>query len=123
MLVASPDLIGWHGPLYRPPDCLRHRLLHDTTDNDCAIWFEAHGIEATEAVYGTQYGNDFLTVKAAIDGQWLALLNVDYVREGLASGTLVRALDIAWPTAVALNEVLKRPAVRTVVKWSKTDLR
>lgn len=34
VLVASPDLIGWHGPLDRPSDCLRHKLLPDTTGKD-----------------------------------------------------------------------------------------
>ncbi|MFC4217702.1 LysR substrate-binding domain-containing protein [Pseudophaeobacter arcticus] len=127
MLVASPKLLDRLGPLENPSDCLRYSLLPDATGKDWSIWFEAQGIEASGATYGTQYGNDFLTVKAVIDGQGLALLNDVYVNEGLASGQLVRALGAAWPTAfayyaVALAEKFERPAVSTFVKWLKKDL-
>ncbi|KMK63933.1 LysR substrate-binding domain-containing protein [Puniceibacterium sp. IMCC21224] len=127
ILVVSPKLLERLGPLETPSDCLRYRLLPDSTGKDWSIWFEAQGIDASGAAYGTQYGNDFLTVKAVIDGQGLALLNDVYVKEGLASGHLVRALNAAWPTAfayyaVALAETLERPAVSTFVKWLKKDL-
>ena len=127
LLVASPKLLERLGPLENPSDCLRYRLLPDSTGRDWSIWFEAQGIDASGAVYGTQYGNDFLTVKAVIDGQGLALLSDVYVKEGLASGQLMQALDAAWPTAfayyaVALAETFERPAVSTFVKWLKKDL-
>jgi len=128
ILVASPTLLEKHGTLNDPADCLHYKLLPESTGKDWSIWFEAHGIDASQAAYGTQYGNDFLTVKAAVEGQGLALLNDIYVKESLASGHLVRALDFAWPTtfayyAVALEEVLKRPLVSTLVDWFKKDLR
>ncbi|WP_428546636.1 LysR substrate-binding domain-containing protein [Profundibacter sp.] len=128
ILVASPTLLEKYGTLDHPTDCLRYKLLPDSTGKDWSIWFEAQGIDASQAAYGTQYGNDFLTVKAAVEGQGLALLNDIYVKESLASGHLVRALDSAWPTAfayyaVALKEVLERPLVLTLVDWLKKDLR
>jgi len=127
ILVGSPALLNKHGTLKDPVDCLRYKLLPDSTSKDWPIWFEAHGIEASSAIYGTQYGDDFLTVKAAVDGQGLALLNDVYVKESLTSGQLVHALDTAWPTAfayyaVALGEVLERPAVSALVEWLKKDL-
>lgn len=128
ILVASPALLEKHGTLSEPADCLRYKLLPESTGKDWSIWFEAHGIDVSQAVYGTQYGNDFLTVKAAAEDQGLALLNDVYVKEPLASGQLVRALDAAWPTAfayyaVALDEVLERPVVSVLVDWLKKDLR
>lgn len=127
VLVASPALLEKTGPLIKSTDCLNHKLLPDATGKDWSIWFEAQGIDASKATYGPQYGNDFLTVKAVIDGQGLALLNDIYVKEGLASGQLVRALDTAWPTAfayyaVALPETFQRPAVVTFVDWLKEDM-
>ncbi|WP_120632617.1 LysR substrate-binding domain-containing protein [Ruegeria sp. EL01] len=127
ILVASPALLEQHGPLTKPADCLRYRLLPDATGKDWSIWLEAQNVEATNALYGTQYGNDFLTVKAVIEGQGLALLNDIYVKEGLASAQLVRALDAVWPTefayyAVALQETFERPSVRSFVKWLKDDM-
>lgn len=127
VLVASPALLAQQGPLSEPADCLRYRLLPDASGKDWSIWFEAHHIDAGNANYGTQYGNDFLTVKAAIEGQGLALLNDIYVKEGLASGQLVRLLDTAWPTAfayyaVALQQTFERPSVLSVVNWLKNDI-
>lgn len=127
VLVASPALLEKQGPLRTPADSLRYRLLPDCTGQDWSIWFEAHGIDANEANYGMQYGNDFLTVKAAIEGQGLALLKDVFVNEGIAAGQLVRALDTAWPTtfayyAVALDEVRAKPSVSTLIHWLKKDL-
>lgn len=127
VLVASPKLLEQSGPVHDAADCLKYRLLPDATGKDWAIWFEAQGLDASGATYGMQYGNDFLTVKAVIEGQGLALLNDIYVKEGLASGQLVQALDAVWPTAfayyaVTLAESFERPAVRTLIKWLKKDL-
>lgn len=127
VLVASPDLLKKHRPLTTPADSLRYKLLPDCTGKDWSIWFEAHGIDAKGANYGAQYGNDFLTVKAAIEGQGLALLKDVFVHEGIVAGQLVRALDAAWPTAfayyaVALSEVREKPSVSTLVDWLKKDL-
>lgn len=127
VVVASPALLAKNGPLREPADCLRYRLLPDASGKDWPIWFEAQGVDARSATYGTRYGNDFLTVKAASEGQGLALLNDIYVRDALASGQLVRALETAWPTAfayyaVALEESFAKPRVLAVVNWLKNDI-
>ena len=127
VLVASPALLKKHGPLNMPADSLRYKLLPDCTGQDWSIWFEAQGVDAKDAKYGMQYGNDFLTVKAAIESQGLASLKDVFVNEAIAAGHLVRAIDTAWPTvfayyAVALDEVRVRPSVSTLIKWLKKDL-
>ncbi|WP_299851151.1 LysR substrate-binding domain-containing protein [uncultured Roseovarius sp.] len=127
VLVASPTLLEKHGSLTRPADCLCYRLLPDATGKDWSIWFEAQEVDATNARYGPHYGNDLLTVKAVTEGQGLALLNDLYVKDGLASGELVRALETVWPTkfayyAVALPEAFEKPSVRSFVTWLKDDL-
>ncbi|MCF2870211.1 LysR substrate-binding domain-containing protein [Octadecabacter sp. G9-8] len=127
VLVASPSLLEKHGLLNTPADSLHYKLLPDCTGQDWSIWFEAHGVDAKDAKYGMQYGNDFLTVKAAIEGQGLALLKDVFVNEGIAAGQLIRAIDTAWPTkfayyAVALDEVREKPSVSKLVMWLKKDL-
>lgn len=127
ILVASPELLEKNGPINVPADCLRHKLLPDCTGKDWSIWFEAHGIDARNANYGMQYGSDFMTVKAAIEGQGLALLKDIFVTDSLATGQLVRALDTVWPTAfayyaVALEDTFQRSSVRSLVKRFKSDL-
>ena len=122
IVVASPERLAKKGSVRSPADCLNHVLLPDSTGNDWPLWFEAQGIDDTKARYGTAFKDDFLTVRAAIDGQGVALLNDVYVREDLAAGRLVRALDTSWPTkfayyAVGLPETFQRPAVATLVRW------
>lgn len=127
VLVASPVLLEQYGGLQTPADSLRYKLLPDCTGNDWAIWFEAHGIDPINAHYGMQFGNDFLTVRAAIEGQGLALLKDVFVNESIAAGQLVRALDTAWPTAfayyaVTLDEVRGKKSVSKLIEWLKKDL-
>ncbi len=108
VLVGSPDVLEKHGALAMPADCSRYTLLPDSTGKDWCIWLEALGVGPRRARYGTRYSNDFLTVKAAVEGQGLAL-------------------DVAWPSAfayyaVARKEVLERPAVAALVAWLQADL-
>lgn len=122
VVVASPDLLARYGPIQSPADCLKFPLLPDSTENDWALWFQAQGIDAARARYGTAFKDDFLTVKATLEGQGLALLKDVYLRDDLSAGRLVRALAGSWPTAfayyaVALPETFQRPAVRRLVDW------
>lgn len=126
IVVGSPALLETRPPVQKPEDCLRFTLLPDETGLDWAIWFEAHGVDAAEPSYGTAFKDGFLTVKAALRGQGLALINDIYVREELAERRLVRLLLGSWPTkfayyAVALSETFDRPAVRSFVKWLSTE--
>lgn len=122
IVVASPELLADIEPILSPTDCLNHTLLPDSTGKDWPLWFRAQGIDETGARYGAAFKDDFLTVQAAIKGQGVALLNDVYVREELAAGRLVRALDASWPTkfayyAVGLPETFQRPPVAALVRW------
>jgi LysR family glycine cleavage system transcriptional activator len=128
IVVANSKLLERDGPIRSPADCLKYPLLPDSTGNDWSLWFQAQGLDDGNARYGTAFKDDFLTVKAAIDGQGLALLNDVYVREDLVAGRLIRALDISWPTkfayyAVGLPETFQRPLVGALVRWlqSRSD--
>jgi LysR family glycine cleavage system transcriptional activator len=126
IVVGSPTLLESQPPVREPADCLRFTLLPDETGLDWTLWFEAHGIGAAAPTYGTAFKDGFLTVKAAVRGQGLALINDIYVREELSDGRLVRLLAESWPTkfayyAVALSETFDRTAVRTFVKWLSAE--
>ena len=92
---------------------------------DWPLWFEAHGVDAASANYGSAYKDDFLAVRAAVEGQGLALVSDLYARDELNKGLLVKALDAAWPTqfayyAVALPATFERPAIRAFTTWLAT---
>ena len=119
ILVASPALSQQHGPLKSAADCLRYTLAPDATGRDWGLWFGAQGSDVHEARCGSEYHDDFLCVKAAVEGQGLALLNDVYVGE---------ALDGVWPRAfaycaVALRETFGRPALQALVNWLRASLR
>lgn len=122
IVVASPDLLAREGPVSHPTDCLKFPLLPDSTGNDWSLWFQAHGVDASRARYGTGFKDELLTIKAAVEGQGLALLNDVYVRAELTAGRLTQVLDTSWPTefayyAVALPETFQRPPIKALVKW------
>ena len=127
ILVGSPALIEDRGPITRPEDCLRFPLLPDETGTDWNMWFKAHGVDAKHARYTTTFRVGYLTVKAAVNSQGLALLSDVYVREELSTGHLVRAFDGSWPTkfayyAAGLPETFERPPVKAFINWLQPSL-
>ncbi len=127
IVVGSPDLLGKGDPIDTAEDCLDYPLLRDThlACSDWHLWCEARGIDIGKARFGPSFKDDFLIVKAALQGQGLALIHDVYVREELSDGRLVKACEAAWPTqfayyAVALPATLERPAIKTFVRWLKS---
>jgi len=94
ILVASPRLLAANPPIQTPRDCLRYPLLCGEPKDDWRLWFEAQGIQAGGARYRSVYSDAFLLVRAAAEGQGLALVSDLYVSDELSKGTLVRPLDV-----------------------------
>lgn len=127
IVVGSPDLLAKGKPIEEAEDCLNYLLLQDsgTICSDWTLWCEARGIDDKNARYGPAFKDDFLIVKAAVEGQGLALLHDVYVKDELRKKHLVKACNATWPThfayyAVALPEIFQRPAVQKFVSWLKT---
>lgn len=102
--------------------CLALPLLHDMDRADWRLWFEAHGVALRRDLKGPSFSDDHLMVQAAVAGQGLALVRDVYVDSELRAGTLVRAIDVKWPTrfayyAVSTPGALQRPAVRHFRAW------
>lgn len=124
IVLASPKLLAKGSPINAPQDCLAYTLLQDSTSTDWPLWFEAHGVNAAGARYGPNFRDDFLVVRATVEGQGLGLISDTYVTDELQKGQLVKALDTKQPTrfayyAVALPTTFERPAIRTFVSWLK----
>lgn len=122
IVVASPALLKGRPALSTPADCLAFPLLHDADRADWRLWFEAQAVEAPRNLKGPSFSDDHLMVRAAVDGQGLALVRDTYADADLRAGRLVRALAITWPTrfayyAVATHNALQRPAVRHFRDW------
>ncbi len=126
IVVGSPALLK-NGPVIEESeDCLHYPLLRDSTRqySDWDLWCEARGVDGRNARYGPSFKGDFLIVKAAVEGQGLALLSDVYVKEELRSNQLVKACKAAWPVnfayyAVALPVTFERPAIKSFIAWLK----
>jgi LysR family glycine cleavage system transcriptional activator len=99
--VCSPALLSSGKPITRPEHCLAYPLLQDMDRADWTLWLRAHGIDDKRAQRGTSFSDESLLVKAAIAGQGIALVRDIYVRDEIAAGHLVRALNLPWPTQFA----------------------
>ena len=128
IVVASPDLLKNRAPLKRAADCLAFPLLHDFNRQDWPLWFEAHGVDAPDAKKGPAFSENYLTVRAAVAGQGLALVRDIYVDDDLRSQRLVKALTVKWPAqfayyAVATSAALQKPAIRRFRDWLVEEAR
>ena len=122
VVVASPKLLDAGPPLRAPADCLNFTLLQDQHRRDWPLWFKALGVSADGARYGPSFSDDGLLVRAAAEGQGLALVREFYMSDGYLAGKIVRALDVSCPVEfayylVGLPATFERPAVKRFLAW------
>jgi LysR family glycine cleavage system transcriptional activator len=124
--VGSPKLLR-SVTIASPGDCLGLPLLQDSDGMDWSLWLKAFDVDdpAGAASLGPRLGDDHLLIRAAIEGQGLALVRDTYAAEEIASGRLAIALDLPQPVAFAYWFVT-RPgritwAVRAFREWIFTE--
>ncbi len=122
IVIANPGLLEGGPPLRTPEDCLRFPLLQDHDRKDWPLWFEALGVEASGARYGPSFSDDSLLVRAAAEGQGLALVREFHAADDFMKNKVRRALDISCPAEfayylVGLPEAFERPAVKRFLAW------
>jgi len=126
IVVGSPALLDAGPPLRAPADCLKYILLQDHHKRDWPLWFKALGVSAAGARYGPSFSDDGLLVRAAAEGQGLALVREFYASDHLLAGRIKRALDVSCPVEfayylVGLPETFQRPAVKRFMAWLIPD--
>jgi len=86
-------------PPRQPSDLLAMPLLHDALRQDWALWFQAQGVADVghAASRGVSFDDQMLLIRAAASGQGVALVSATLISAELAQGSLIRALDVAWP--------------------------
>jgi len=108
--VCNPALLPEPLPT-RAEDLASLPLLHDGQHQDWALWFPAHGVQPVPraAFSGPSFDDQILLIRAAASGQGVALVTEALASAELAAGSLVRALDLAWPHEFAYWLVCPRP--------------
>ena len=122
--VASPTYLATMGHPRRPKDLARLRLLHDRDPNaSWETWRRVHGPAALDVRRGPRFSSSDLVLRAASQGQGVALARDRLARDEIASGALVRLFsDLAIDLGVAYWILLPRREARTssvgsVVDW------
>lgn len=122
--LMSPAFWKRSGRPRRPADLAGLRLLHDRDPQaSWEIWRAAHGPRTLEVRKGPRFTSSDLVLRAARQGQGVALARHRLASEEIASGALVRprgALAVEIESAYWLvlpDRPRLRPAVAAVVQW------
>ena len=110
--LARPELLAGGPPIAAPRDCLAYPLLQDSERADWRLWLAAHGVEDRRARRGPSFEDDYLAIRAAAAGQGIALVRDVYGGAEIASGELVRVLDLPTPTRFAYYVVIRPDTAR-----------
>jgi LysR family glycine cleavage system transcriptional activator len=103
--VCAPELVVGDDPLRSPEDLGRHTLLHldwnpvHASWPTWSDWLKAAGARNVEATHGVFFNNMAMTLRAAAQGQGVALASFAIAADDLAAGRLIAPfkLSIATP--------------------------
>lgn len=124
--VMSPQLWRRLGQPNRPRDLLRAPLLHDCDPySSWGLWRNAMGPPSLDTRRGPRFGSSDLVLRAAAQGQGIALARHRLVRDEILAGSLVRPFGSAqvdlgisyWIIRPAHRRA--RAAVTAVTTWLK----
>jgi LysR family transcriptional regulator, glycine cleavage system transcriptional activator len=93
--VCAPKLVAGDDPLRSPEDLARHTLLHLDWNPAHASWptwsdwLKAAGALNVEATHGVFFNNMAMTLRAAAQGQGVALTSFPIAADDLAGGRLI----------------------------------
>ncbi len=120
--VCSPDLLeGEHG--LSSLENLQHQtLLHDDMQVPWRSWLLAAGLDHINCNSGSHFSHSHMVLKAAVEGQGVALGRSVLVADDLSSGALVKPFDISIPSEYAYYLVypeisVEQPKIMAFQEW------
>ncbi len=125
--VCAPTLPTAARPLARPEDLKHHTLLHDDLRLDWRMWLMAAGVTDVDPVRGLTFNASDMLIRAAIEGQGVALGRSALAADALADGRLIKPFDVILPADYAYYFVcaerdIDRPKVRAFRDWLFSDI-
>ena len=107
--VCSPKLLENRPPLENPADVLQFTLLHSVSRaDDWHQWLSLAGLPDARPAHNLSFGNSSLSIRAALDGMGVAMVQRVYAKANLADGSLVAPFALTassskgyffgWPT-------------------------
>ncbi len=102
--VCSPDIVSGDNPLRTPEDLKRHTLLHIEWSPAYPSWptwpdwLKAAGARDVEARHGVWFNNMAMAIRAAAQGQGVALGSLAIVADELSAGRLIAPFSTSVKT-------------------------
>lgn len=122
--VCKPEILA-DRPVKHPRDLLDRTLLHGEDRDWWRCWFDAAGIQTDDPLPGPLFSESCLAVLAAEAGQGIALLDDIEAADALATGRLVRVLDLeiaAGEYVMVQNALMSETTVMATVKdWLRGE--
>jgi LysR family transcriptional regulator, glycine cleavage system transcriptional activator len=120
--MCAPKLLNDRNDPRPPSDIERFNLLHEFDYGDWEQWYVSKGLDPTGARRGTVVDNYQVMLRAAAEGQGVALLMSSIVREEIAASPLVAPFgadsDVRFVYRVLYpRTALGRPVVRAFRDW------
>lgn len=113
--VCSPDLPSRGPGLRSPADLANHTLLHvewKEAEGSWRTWLLAAGASGVDPHKGPRFTKEDMAIRAALDGEGVALIGDRMAADHLAAGRLVRPFDAALSTPLAFAYHLLSPLDR-----------
>src|SRR5262249_20754669 len=116
--LCSPQLLAAKGPLRKPDDLRKHRLLHDTSipgesdQSSWERWLTLAGAKQVPAHRGTRFSLADLAMQAAIEGAGVVLGRMVLAEGDLAAGRLARPFKVILPLDVSYFLVMPKASLR-----------
>jgi LysR family glycine cleavage system transcriptional activator len=126
--VCAPSLLGRGGGLKQPADLRNHTLLHLEWSSrfgifpDWRAWLNTAGAHDVDAEQGLRFTDDTVILRAAVEGQGVALGNRTLVKDLIKDGRLVapfaRPLKTGFTYYVVYPKASEaRPEIRRLRDW------
>ena len=120
--VCSPAFMTNDKPLTDINNLRYYTFLHDANYECWADWLDEAGVSEIQSNKGTIIDDTNVLIRAAIDGQGVALGSTVFVEDHLKSGKLIRPFDMTLRNDFAYHVVsteqrLSNPAVRAFKDW------
>ncbi len=110
--VCSPDLLRGHRALKSPQDLKHHTLLHIEWKEDegsWRTWLLAAGAHDVDPFQGPRFTKEEMAIRAALDGEGIALIGDRMAADHFVSGRLIRPFDASLSTPLVFAYYLLRP--------------
>lgn len=120
--VCSPKLLEKGPAIRKPRDLARMTLLRDLVGDDWGIWFECAGGHVPETIKGPRFAHCELTLRAAEEGQGVALAYGALIGEAITEKRLVKLFELETPPKVIYSLTCpeswtNRPRIAAFRNW------